>query len=1019
MKIKRILSLLVALTLVCSFMTMTNVQAAEDEFAILSSLGIMTDFSDDTTPITRYQLAEIAVQLTGITPDGNGDPVYPDIPAKHKYFPVVNAVTNEGLMGGLADGSFSPDAKASAMDGGRMLLAELGYTAFAAQAGWTDAQYNSKVQSLGLMNGVDASEGLTYSGIGKMMINMLTKKVMEIVSINSEGIEFKESNLTYIESKYGYKIRTGILQAAGSSSISTAIPVTDKQVVIDGVLYKTEGQDLSRYVGYNVKFIVTSEFEDGKVIHVEKYKGSEELVLDADDIISYSNYTYTYKDEKGSTEVVSFPSTSRFIVNGRNMASYDARYFTPDLGSVTLIDTNADSVYDIVNITSKVYVKIGGSTATAISNGWTSEAYDTRNKTTYITNEGKSAEITSLEVGSYAELLMDRIIFSTVEGNEIVKPDEANAEILKMDVLGDTTKVTGTINTRRTDAVGIDGKIYKFSKYYHDLVKSDYVDQVALGSTATIVLNNKEQIIDIIDVVSSYSDESIIKTYGYMTKLNPARGEDGQAIVRIVDFTTLEEIPYETAKECKVNGVEFNYGNAATFGAGTNTSFYLPDGNFKHQPVRFVLDEEGRITDLYLAVDRSRQYVTNHILPLTKADYTPTTTIDYYATSGANKVLNPDYDPKYAGYDDNNFTLDKDGYIGVYDKSFDGLYTVKDDTIKVSIPVDMAIDGSGATLGETDTEHYNAFANVQDPQYWTISYSGNPERSAMASNDFMTNNADYKGSYMAVYDADENYVPGIAIKYIKSAPKGDGTAVLSGVQMGDARYENSYRYWYITNVESVFDEKTSEEKLEVTAKAATRDGVETSKFTVVNNILETGQQNKRKVAGYTFKNDMDNPGDYMIASTAYAIDWNSLKKGDIIEVRRDAAGYVSGFRHAVDGDIIKDYDSLQCGNIYRSSWGSEVAAITVNLAYCIKAGGEENGLIVDLGGPNAELSSLKKIDTLDYKVGGYLSIQGAGMIINLSSGQCTKATLDDVKVGDYVLYRKNYGTAVEVFILRP
>ena len=529
MKTKKILSLLVVFTLVFSMLTLGNVQAADDEFAILRTLGINTDFSDDTTPITRYQLAQIALELTGKTADDEGEPAYPDIPAKHKYFPVVNAVTKEGLMGATADGSFGPDTNASIMDGGRILLAELGYTAFAVQAGWTDAQYSSKVQSLGLTSGVDSSKGLTYSAIGRMMINMLTTKTMEIVSVSSEGIQFAESDSTYVESKYGYVIKKGIFQANGSASIAGYAPVKQSQAVVDGAVYKTNGNDYSDYVGYNVKLILTSEI-DGEIIHVEKYSGSQELVLPAERIDSYSNYVYIYRDENDRAETVSFKTNARVVFNGQNMGAYNENYFKPDHGTVTLIDTEGDDVYDVVNINSMAYYKVGGTTATTISDQWTGAKLNFDDKNAFVYSKGSPTELMSIEPGAYAEIAAGAVTFDEVNGNVIMTPDVANSDIIVVNAI-ETTTVTGEISTRTVDSVGIDGVMYQFNPYYYDLIKSDYVDAVALGSTATLVLNAKGQVIDIKDIVSAYANSEVPKTYAYMTGIVEARGETGQAII--------------------------------------------------------------------------------------------------------------------------------------------------------------------------------------------------------------------------------------------------------------------------------------------------------------------------------------------------------------------------------------------------------------------------------------------------------------------------------------------------------
>ncbi len=1000
MKIKKLLSLLVALALVCSFMTMTTVQAAEDEFAILRTLGINTDFSDDTTPITRYQLAEIAMELTGLSPEEDGQPTYPDIPVKHKYFPMINAVTVNGLMGALADGSFSPDAPASAMDGGRVLLSELGYTAFAVQAGWTDAQYNSKVQSLGLMSGVDASEGLTARGIGKMMVNMLTKKVMEIVAVDAEGVKFRESNLTYIESKYGYVIKTGVLQANGYASASGCATVTTKQAVIDGVLYKTDGRDFTNYVGYNVRFILTSEYEDGRIIHMEKYRGSDELVIDADDILSYSSNTYTYVDETGSSETVSFSSAARIVLNGENVNPVNDSYFTPDVGKVTLVDTDADYTYDLVNITSKVYIKISGTTANAVSDGLTGSSIDLRDKETYIYKNGMATDHMSLSQDGYAEFSTGAIKYTTVQGNVIMQPDVVNSEVLVINEI-DTTRVTGLISKKRVDAIGIEGTVYEMNDYYYDLVKSGYVDPLVLGSTATLVLNNKNQIIDVVDVVSEYANSEVPKKYGYMTGIGKARGETEQAVVKIIDLETMTVVTYETDKECRYNGKKFEYSKHVPYNSSntTNTCFYLPDGEFKHQLIRYALNEEGKISEIYLAVDRAHKYVTKHILPASYKDIVPETTVDYYLGTSPAFVSNSDYDTYYNGYDNNNFTLDGNGYLSAR-SSIDGLYQITGATIQLRIPVDKG--------------DYSTFANVQDPKYWQVEISSPKSVSAdTLLNQSMTEQS--KWSYLALYDCSEKFVPAVAIKYVKLTPV-TGNEAVAGTEFSENRYSESRRYYYVTDVNVVFDEATFGEKVEVTGVAGVNGGtLTTKKFIPAKEILESTVKYTRILTGYNYLEHLKTPDNYQQKSSK---NWNEIKVGDIIEVLLNTAGEVGGFRIVVDGDIIKDYDNLVPGFVSGERIDDEMGYHRVNLGYCVKSFGAD-GAIINILGPNGGVDGLKKVTSLNYTPGGNNSIKGAAMIIHTKSKTVEAATLEDIKVGDWVMYRRNTGTVVEVFIIRP
>lgn len=1026
MKTKKILSLLVVFTLVFSMLTLGTVQAAEDEFAILRTLGINTDFSDDTTPITRYQLAQIALELTGKSPDADGEPAFPDIPAKHKYFPIVNAVTKNGLMGARADGSFGPDSNASIMDGGRILLSELGYTAFAVQAGWTDAQYSSKVQSLGLTSGIDSSKGLTYYAMGRMMVNMLTTKTMEIISVSSEGIQFAESDNTYVESTYGYIIKTGVLQANGFASMAGYAPVKLKQAVVDGALYKTNGNDYSDFVGYNVKLILTSE-TDGEIIHIEKYHESQELVIPAENIDEYSSYRYTYRDEDENSETVSFNTNARVIVNGQNMGTYNENYFKPDHGTVTLIDTEGDDVYDVVNISTMLYFKVGGTTATTISDQWTGSKLNLADENAFVYSKGSPTDIMQIEPGAYAEISSGAVTFDEINGNVIMNPDLANADIITINAI-ETTTVSGTLSTRTYDAVGIDGVMYKYNPYYHDLIKSDYVDAVALGSKATLVLNNKGQIIDIVDIVSAYADSEVPKKYAYMTGLVPARGETGQAIIKTVNLDTLEEESLFTAVDCKYNGKKFEYNKHVKIDPTTNTVFYLPDGNFKHQLIKYATNEAGEVTELYLAIDHSHEKIKKHAKPLSFVDYIPNgktersrNYVDYYYGDAPDFVNNPDYDPNYVGYDNNNFSLDKSGYPSAR-HIIDGLYEVTPDTLQIQIRVNKGVDASGTALGNNDAGHYDAFAVLQDTKQWKILTGATVKNDNIYMSQSMTT-PDY-WNYIELFDVSETFVPAVAIKYIAALPaSSDAPIVGTGLENN---YSVSGRSAYVTDVNIVFDEESGEEKRQITVARATTDSVMIETLLPAGKILENTRLNKRKIEGYTFANDEATYGkvnnaadDYMLTTSEYsARSWDDIQVGDILQINKDNTGKVTGFRILCDAAIIADADTVEPGRVYRTSWVDEVGYKSLNIGYVIKTNGV-NGSVVNIGGPNGGFKGLRYLSKLNPIPGGSNSIKGAAMIIHTRTKTCESATLSDVKVGDNVLIHMNNGVCVEAFIIRP
>lgn len=950
MKLKKILSLLVVLTLACSLFTAVNVNAAEDEFAILRTLGISTDFSDNTTPITRYQLAQVALELTGISAEPNGEPVFPDIPVKHKYFPVVNAAYINGLMGALTDGSFGPDTNATAMDAGRVLLSELGYTAFAKQANWTDAQYNSKVQSLGLMRGIDSSKGLTYHDVGKMIINMFTTKVMDIIAIDGEGIKFAESNLTYIESRFGYILKTGIMYAAGSASASGYAPVKANQVIIDDILYKTDGRDYSKYVGYNVKYIVTSEYEDGQVIHVEKYRDYEEVVISAKDVLGYDNYVMTYVDENGSQEKLTLGTSARVIINGQNMGAGDVnfeKYFTPDHGSITFVDTDGNDVYDVANINTMVYFKAGGVTATTITDTLTGASLNIGDIDTYVYKDGVAVEMTQITAGDYVEVATGRVAYSTVNGNEIMSLNAATSEIATLNVVS-TSTVTGKVTAKKTTGIGVDGVVYDYNNYYADLLASDYVKVVSLGDTVEVVLNEKGEVIDIPSAKSSYGDESVEKTYAYLLGMASTGGISESAVVRFMDIEKLQEVRLVTSEDCKINGKKFDFNEVNTVDPTTATSIYYPNGTFKHQLFRYSVNENNEINNIYLAVDHANQYVLDH-------NGSPTS------------AVNPDYDPAYAGYDENNFSLDymKTDAHG-YGANIENLYFIKPQTIMLKIP-----------------------PTPENPKLWVVTTN----EEVTTSNSIVTAFAD---SAIELYDVNEQYVPAVGIKR-EAGSSNDVTR--SG-------FKNAIRTGIVTNVMDVYDENSNEIRRQVTLAVPTPSGVETR-------MLVPSDPDLVSVRPMYYA-----AGNGTVSSQYSTISWNDIQIGDFIVTNVNIAGEVTGFRLYFDHNVLADMDNLTYGKLaYEYATLARTQYKNFDFGYVTKVFGSD-GALMNIEGPAGPTAALRKIEAPFTVAGGGYQDKGATMIYYPEKGKFETASVSDIVVGDSVIVHGDCNYTCEVFIIR-
>lgn len=86
------------------------------------------------------------------------------------------------------------------------------------------------------------------------------------------------------------------------------------------------------YLGEKVNYIADSEYGDADCIYMEVSKDSDALVIDAENIESYEDYTLSYTDDDDN-ESVELSQSCRMIMNGTPEDTYDERYFIPRLAS--------------------------------------------------------------------------------------------------------------------------------------------------------------------------------------------------------------------------------------------------------------------------------------------------------------------------------------------------------------------------------------------------------------------------------------------------------------------------------------------------------------------------------------------------------------------------------------------------------------------------------------------------------------------------------------------------------------
>ncbi|MBQ4515892.1 MAG: hypothetical protein II978_03775, partial [Clostridia bacterium] len=359
---KRLISLFLAVLMVlgtCIF-AVAETQEKSDEFEFLSVTGFGLDLSEPEKLLTRADLAKLAINLKGVSIIKDGDAVCYDVPKKHWAFPVVNTVMHYGLMGPGADGLFHPDRTATVMDGSRILMGLLGYDEIGKAANWNDSTYYNKARSLGLFRGVkDTKDGLTIRALAGMAINILSIPVAKVTSIEGDASQYAvDEKNTYIKENYGYEIIEGVVQAVGEQTLSGIAKVNKKSIKINGNTYNAKGKNYLKYLGMDVKAVVDPE--SGVVLAISADADYEELVVPAKDILSYENFEFKYLDEKEKEKIIDVPKDCEIVLNGQTVTKYNENDFMPISGEVRFVDKDDDGTYEMVYITSDIYLKVNG-----------------------------------------------------------------------------------------------------------------------------------------------------------------------------------------------------------------------------------------------------------------------------------------------------------------------------------------------------------------------------------------------------------------------------------------------------------------------------------------------------------------------------------------------------------------------------------------------------------------------------------------------------------------------------------
>ena len=353
---KKIIGLLLALCM--TFTMFIGVGAYSDvekntysseAITILSNLGIFNGFEDGNfrpnDTVTRAQMAKIICQTLGYSEQAEasvGSTIFTDVPANHWASGYINVAQAQGIINGMGDDTFAPDAKVTYEQAIKMIVASLGYDLAAARKGGYPTGYLAIASAEGITKKANGKVGdaAVRATVAVLIYNALEVQLMDQSSWSSDGDDrYAQTNDTILSKYLDIQRYEGIVSmtpvsavAAKGSYDSTATP---KFSLKDAYEWKYVNDRLD-------KIAATVSMVDCDKVDVNAYLGKSVVAYIGEDAITGSDTVFAIAENESRNEALSMSAT-QLVESGEkywdvaNTVGYKA------VGSSKILDLTLDA----------------------------------------------------------------------------------------------------------------------------------------------------------------------------------------------------------------------------------------------------------------------------------------------------------------------------------------------------------------------------------------------------------------------------------------------------------------------------------------------------------------------------------------------------------------------------------------------------------------------------------------------------------------------------------------------------
>lgn len=564
----------------------------EDEIYFLSVLNIMRGYPDGTfLPdgyITRAEFASIAAKMLNLNTHSNGN-AFADVTSEHWAYDSVQSCYDLGLINGVGDKRYEPDADVSYNEAVKIIVSALGYNDAAMQYGGYPDGYLKIAYSLRILDKVAEDDGkITRANIAQLCYNSLFAELRTVLDVDtSKNIDEDETLLSKVF--HLYKDEGIVTEVTGTSLTNSDIIGTDEEYIkVNNVRFRTDYPNYRSLLGYNVEIYYKENkgsYNDAVVIIPPKNANAKQLKIEDDMSFDDSYVLHYYENDKSKR--LKFEKDLDVIYNGKAKLNYDILTLLPNFGYITAIDNDDNGSYDVLIIR---HIQTG------IVNFVDAEgrAIYLKNSITPIKGDDKSKKENVIEWNEE-----DAVTVHNIEGETVNISDIKEWNVLSVEKSDDGLTETA-IDICVSDAFAR-GKVTEKGDSTIKIRDKEYGLEENVISLSDIQLGDKGVFyLDCYGNIAAFDgDKATTGKYGFLTYVEP--GDFKKTNVRI--FTSKGKVEEFTAsKKLKVNDKSVtDIAELENILKNTKWGEELtnPVWNGVSQLVRYSVDSKGEIYSIY------------------------------------------------------------------------------------------------------------------------------------------------------------------------------------------------------------------------------------------------------------------------------------------------------------------------------------------------------------------------------------------------------------------------------------